>query len=174
MNHVFLFHKQTKNAKLWSQFLEHTKKERLSRDLTRARRAIQSPAKFNSIRHRVKAFFLSTLAERKSFIVCIIFIFYDLPTIFESSSHPFMKFQRTVKFEDSMGLFLLVTTAFWTGHSVARYVRSLASLTPLTRSLRSRARSLTSLTPSWDGWNSWICIHAEIVFHGNNRDSCRY
>ena len=40
-----------------------------------------------------------------------------------------------------------MTLAFWKGHSVARYVRSLAPLTPLTRSaaLRSRARSLRSL-----------------------------
>ena len=83
------------------------------------------------------------------------------------------------------GLFLLVTIAFWKGHSVARYVCSLAPLTrsaalhfamfaSLARSLRSQARSLTSLPPFRDNWNSWICIHAAIACKGNKRDSCRH
>ena len=63
-----------------------------------------------------------------------------------------------------MGLFLLVTIAFLTGHSVARYVHSLAPLTLLTRSAALRFATvvslaryvhslalLTALTPSWDG-----------------------
>ena len=57
---------------------------------------------------------------------------------------------------------MMMAIAFLTGHSVARYVCSLALLTPLTRFaalhcallaslvLHSRARSLTALTPSWD------------------------
>jgi len=51
----------------------------------------------------------------------------------------------------SMGLFLLVTIAFWTGHSVARYVRSLAPLTPLTRSAALRFATLASLARSVHG-----------------------
>ena len=52
----------------------------------------------------------------------------------------------------SKGLFLLVTIAFLTGHSVARYVCSLAPLTPLTRSAALRslryARSVHGLAHS--------------------------
>merc|ERR1712168_1620344 len=45
----------------------------------------------------------------------------------------------------SMGLFLVVTIAFLKGHSVARYVRSLAPLTSLTRSAALRFATLASL-----------------------------
>ena len=50
-----------------------------------------------------------------------------------------------------MGLFLLVTIAFLKGHSVARYVRSLAPLTPLTRSAALRFATLASLARSIHG-----------------------
>ena len=48
--------------------------------------------------------------------------------------------------ELSKGLFLVVTITFLTGHSVARYVCSLAPLTPLTRSASLRAPFTGSLT----------------------------
>ena len=47
-----------------------------------------------------------------------------------------------------LGLVLLVTIAFLTGHSVARYVRELAPLTPLTRSAALRFATLASLARS--------------------------
>merc|ERR1712168_399534 len=51
----------------------------------------------------------------------------------------------------SMGLLLVVTIAFLTGHSVTRYVRSLAPLTPLTRSAALRFATLASLARSIHG-----------------------
>ena len=53
------------------------------------------------------------------------------------------------------GRFLSETITFLMGHSVACFVRSLASLTRSRSAcfaclLSSQARSLTSLTPSWD------------------------
>ena len=52
---------------------------------------------------------------------------------------------RPFKFLRPKGLFLFVTIAFWMGHSVARYVRSLAPLIPFTHSTGS-LHSKTSLT----------------------------
>ena len=49
------------------------------------------------------------------------------------------------------GLFLVVTIAFLTGHSVARYVRSLAPLTSLTRSAALCFATLASLARSVHG-----------------------
>ena len=49
------------------------------------------------------------------------------------------------------GLFLLATIAFWKGHSVARYVCSLAPLTPLNRSAALRFAMLASLARSVHG-----------------------
>ena len=73
--------------------------------------------------------------------------------------------------EPTMGLFLLVTIAFLMGHSVARYVRSLAPLTPLTRSatlhfarLALLARFIHRLAHSLSGLfqiepaNPWLSI----------------
>ena len=50
-----------------------------------------------------------------------------------------------------LGLFLVVAIAFLTGHSVGRYVRSLAPLTPLTRSAALRFATLASLARSVHG-----------------------
>ena len=50
--------------------------------------------------------------------------------------------------ELTLGLLLLVTTAFLTGHSVALYVRSFAPLSPLTRSAVLRFATLTLLAHS--------------------------
>ena len=55
------------------------------------------------------------------------------------------------KSSSTLSLFLLVTIAFLTGHSVARYVRSLAPLTPLTRSAALRFATLASLARSVHG-----------------------
>ena len=86
------------------------------------------------------------------------------------------------RFSFSLGLFLLVTMAFLTGHSVARYIHSLA---PHTRSavlcsallcslylLTSITGLLTHFSHSfaiwWDSWNSWICVHSGNAFDGRN------
>ena len=69
----------------------------------------------------------------------------------------------------SMGLFLIMTIAFWKGHTVARYVYSLTPLTPFIRSTALQFTTLTLLacsvhglahsgsgllvTPSKDNWN---------------------
>merc|ERR1712168_840805 len=57
----------------------------------------------------------------------------------------------------SMGLFLVVTIAFLTGHSVARYIRSLAPLTPLTRSAALRFATLALLARSIHGLAHSLC-----------------
>ena len=49
------------------------------------------------------------------------------------------------------GLFLLVTIAFLMGHSVARYICSLAPLTPLPRSAELRFAMLALLARSVHG-----------------------
>ena len=65
------------------------------------------------------------------------------------------------------GLFLLVTIAFWKGHSVARYVRSLAPLTPLTRSAALRFATLASLARSVHELAHSLCSlpHGMVKIH---------
>ena len=60
-------------------------------------------------------------------------------------------------FKLTVGLFLLVTIAFWKGHSGARYVRLLSPLTPLTSSAALRFTTLASLARSIHGLAPSLC-----------------
>jgi len=64
-------------------------------------------------------------------------------------------------------MFLLVTIAFWKGHSVARYVGSLAPLTPLTRSAALCFATPASLAHSVHGLAHSLCSlpRGTVVIH---------
>ena len=77
--------------------------------------------------------------------------FYHWVAVWVSQSNTDLRLSDS-RFKCSLvGLFLLGTIAFWTGHSVGRYVRSLAPLTPLTRSAALRFATLASLARSVHG-----------------------
>ena len=77
-----------------------------------------------------------------------------------------------------MGLFLLLTIAFFSGHSIARHIRSLALLTQLTRSAALHFATLALLACSIHKPAHYLhslshgSVDAKNEFHGNNLKSC--